>query len=252
MVLLTLLHEWLQCVEGGIMPVQYLQQLIAAAQTDDEAAYQCVLRLPPLYRDTTLFLLRLAWQFFLFQGRWRFNNDEEIFAKYCVIIVLPKRLFFDEHIHMDMVTRCVAALLRSVSVHGREPFLPEDPTVAAIENYKVLLYSGIRPALGEVTSYEYTVENVAALERTAEVMFAFGILPRTNTYGCSRHKLPVTAEHPLFLFRKENLVMAKTPLTRAYAPARMALGPFVDCLMCGSQRVSIDAVEVGAARAGEA
>ena len=197
MVLLTLLHEWLQCVEGGIMPVQYLQQLIAAAQTDDEAAYQCVLRLPPLYRDTTLFLLRLAWQFFLFQGRWRFNNDEEIFAKYCVIMVLPKRLFFDEHIHMDMVTRCVAALLRSVSVHGREPFLPEDPTVAAIENYKVLLYSGIRPALGEVTSYEYTVENVAALERTAEVMFAFGILPRTNTYGCSRHKLPVTAEHPL-------------------------------------------------------
>ena len=150
--LLTLLHEWLQCVEGGIMPVQYLQQLIAAAQTDDEAAYQCVLRLPPLYRDTTLFLLRLAWQFFLFQGRWRFNNDEEIFAKYCVIMVLPKRLFFDEHIHMDMVTRCVAALLRSVSVHGREPFLPEDPTVAAIENYKVLLYSGIRPALGEVTS----------------------------------------------------------------------------------------------------
>ena len=239
-------------MEGGIVPVHYLQQLITAAQEDDEAAYQCALGLPPLYRDTMLFLLRLAWQFFLFQGRWRFNNDEEKFAKYCVIMVLPKRLFFDEHIHMDTVTHCVAALLRSVSVHRREAFLPEDPTEATIENYKVLLYSGIRPILGEITAYEYTVENVATLERTAELMFTFGILPRTNTYGCSRHKLPVTDDHPLFLFRKENLVMAKTPLTRVYAPEHLALGPFVDCVLCGARRLTIDAIDVGEGGVSEA
>lgn len=246
--LLTLLHEWLQCVEGGILPVQYLQQLITASQEGDEAVYQRALSLPPSYRDTVLFLLRLAWQFFLFQGRWRFNNNEEMFAKYCVIMVLPKRLFFDEHINMEMVTRCVAALLRSVSVHRREAFLPEDPTEAAIEEYKVLLYSGIHPKLGNITPFDYTIENVLALERTAELLFIFGILPNTNTFGCSRHKLPVTVDRPLYLFRLENVVMAKTPLTRVYSPVRIAMGPFVDCLFCGSQRVSIEAVDVGAER----
>lgn len=224
--------------------MQYLQPLITASQKGDEAAYRCVLGLPPSYRDTVLFLLRLAWQFFLFQGRWRFNNNEEMFAKYCVIMVLPKRLFFDEHINMEMVTRCVAALLRSVCVHRREVFLPEDPTEAAIEEFKVLLYSGIHPTLGGVTPFDYTIENVLTLERTAELLFIFGILPNTNTFGCSRHKLPVAVDHPLYLFRQENVVMAKTPLTRVYSPTRIAMGPFVDCLLCGSQRVSIDEVDV--------
>ena len=59
---------------------------------------------------------------------------------------------------------------------------------------------GLRPVRMKeisVLHVHFLCGEVTALERTAEVMFAFGILPRTNTYGCSRHKLPVTAEHPL-------------------------------------------------------
>ena len=56
----------------------------------DEALYQYVLALPPLYRDTVLFTFRLAWQYYLFRGPWKYNHNEEQFASHCVIMALPK------------------------------------------------------------------------------------------------------------------------------------------------------------------
>ena len=126
-------------MEGGIVPAQFLHEMITLVdqQKGDEALYQFVLALPPLYRDTVLFTLRLAWQYFLFRGPWTYNHSEEQFASHCVIMALPKRLVFDEHINVDSLTKCVVGLLHAVALHKREEFLPEDPTVLEIEKYKV-------------------------------------------------------------------------------------------------------------------
>lgn len=228
------------------MPAQFLHEMITLVdqQKGDEALYQFVLALPPLYRDTVLFTLRLAWQYFLFRGPWTYNHSEEQFASHCVIMALPKRLVFDEHINVDSLTKCVVGLLHAVALHKREEFLPEDPTVLEIEKYKVLLFSGIRPVLSAEIAYEYTIENLHRLEQTAETMFTFGILPRVNTYGCSRHKLPVTDDRPVRIFRKTNAVMMKTAMTRAYVKGLMTLSPFVDSVICDARRVALEQIDV--------
>ena len=75
-------------------------------------------------------------------------------------------------------------------------------------------------------------------------MFTFGILPRVNTYGCSRHKLPVTDDRPVCIFRKTNAVMMKTAMTRAYVKGLMTLSPFVDSVICDARRVALEQIDV--------
>lgn len=227
-ILLALIRDWVRSVDGGLIPAEHVKNLQELVECeDDEAVYQAVLQLPLVLRSTILYLVRFIWQMTLFPKSVRRNPDSSLFF---YSSIYPTTMVIDSVGSSTQFCSIINALLRSVAVHERESFLPADPTAANIEQYKVLLFSHIPPLLSRRAPYSYTLSNLHTLEQTAERMFQYGLLPETNNFGCSTHRLPKVSEKPLSLFDTTTEYFIKTPETRVYSTGHLWLSPFLDSI----------------------
>jgi hypothetical protein len=234
----------MESIEGTILPDVYAFAGIKLSQEGtEEELYKLVLTFPPIYRDTLLYLIRTAWQYTLFPKSFRHPTPTpESFARMWVFAIYPKKAVLRSTNSLESYTHFIATLFTAVSMHERESFLPPDPTEPAIEEYKVLLYSGIQPSLKD--GYDYTIENLHCMESTAEDMFAFGVLPETNTFGCSPHRLPAAPSSPIQLFVPFTEYMLKTAETRVFRKGHLWLGPFLDCIFYETQPGDLRRIEL--------
>ena len=146
-----------------------------------------------------------------------------------ILSYLPvNHLSSDSHYQNETVVfQRISELLQSIAIRPRESFLPEDPLEDAIDQVKVLLYSGIPPIPTMKVHYEYTLENLHTLEETAFEMFQFGLLPEKNTYGYSVHSLPTPLVNKIPLFRPEGTFYAKMATSRVYVVTNVWISPFL-------------------------
>ena len=206
--------------------------------------------MPEPVRDTVLYLLRFAWTLSLVQKSVRNDCSDLPTAQHCVQLLLGKKSLFDGQGKDASYLRFVLGVLHCIAVRPREAFLPEDPTVEELERYKVLLYAGIPPLCREGPAYRYTLENLYRLESTAATMFQFGLLPESNTFGCSVHRLPKPPVGRLALFTPRDRVYVKCATTRVYKLGHFWIGPFLDRVLfsCGDgpvQSLPLSAITVG-------
>ena len=226
---MALLDDWVQSLEGGLIPEAFFSRMAQIPATGaDEYAYELVLEMPEPVRDTVLYLLRFAWTLSLVQKSVRNDCSDLPTAQRCVQLLLGKKSIFDGQGKDASYLRFVLGVLHCIAVRPREAFLPEDPTAEELERFKVLLYSGIAPLCREGPPYRYTLENLYRLESTAATMFQFELLPETNTFGCSVHRLPKPPVGRLALFLPRDRMYVKCATTRVYKLGHFWIGPFLD------------------------
>lgn len=225
-VLFTLLRDWVRSVKGGFIPPErHSEFLLLVECEEDEKLYQKVLELPLAVSSTLLYLVRFIWQLMLFPKSVNRNPDSSV----CFYSSLyPTSIVADALGNSSQLGAMIIVLLRAVAVHERESFLPPDPMESEIDQFKVLLFSHIAPMLNDKLPYQYTLSNLRTLEQTAETMFSYGLLPQTNCFGCSPHRLPRSPTDVLSLFDSSTNYYIKTPETKVYSVGHMWFSPFLD------------------------
>ena len=223
--LLALLHDWTTSLDH----TELIDFFFTTANT---SLYDSLLTLPPSLSHTTLYLLRFGLSLFTFHSQ---RMKDFSYAKLITVILstLPvSHLSSDGHYQNTAVlSQRIAELLQLIAIRPRESFLPEDPLEDAINQVKVLLYSGIPAVHTAKVHYEYTLENLHLLEQTAFKMFQFGLLPEKNTYGYSVHSLPSPLVNKIPLFRPEGMFYAKRVTSRVYAVTNVWISPFLGQLI---------------------
>lgn len=223
--LFALLKDWLSSLNGGLLPEDRYDEAMELAKEDkEEEVYQFVMKLPSFYRDTLLFFFRFVWMISLFKKSVTFDSSNFSFAQQYTFVIRGKK-FHEEAYTVTLISKFIACILRAIGVHPREDFLPEDPCELAMIDYAVLLHSHIPPSVDQIGGYEYTIENLATLEKTADIMFSFGILPEKNTFGCNSYKLPTIPSEPITLFYMSSEYLVKTAETVIYSLGNIWLGP---------------------------
>lgn len=225
-VLFTLLRDWVRSVKGGFIPPERRNEFILLVEREeDEKLYQKVLELPLAVSSTILYVVRFIWQLMLFPKSVNRNPDSSV----CFYSSLyPTSIVADALGNSSQLGAMIIVLLRAVAVHEREPFLPPDPMESEIDQFKVLLFSHIAPSPSKNLPYEYTLSALRTLEQTAENMFQYGLLPPTNCFGCSPHRLPRSPSAPIRLFDPSTSYFLKTPETKVYSVGHMWFSPFLD------------------------
>lgn len=225
-VLFTLLRDWVRSVKGGFIPPERRNEfLLLVEREEDEKLYQKVLELPLAVSSTILYVVRFIWQLMLFPKSVNRNPDSSV----CFYSSLyPTSIVADALGNSTQLGAMIIVLLRAVAVHEREPFLPPDPMESEIDQFKVLLFSHIAPSPSRNLPYEYTLSALHTLEQTAENMFQYGLLPLTNCFGCSPHRLPRSPSAPIRLFDPSTSYFLKTPETKVYSVGHMWFSPFLD------------------------
>ena len=225
-VLFTLLRDWVRSVKGGFIPPERRNEfLLLVEREEDEKLYQKVLELPLAVSSTILYVVRFIWQLMLFPKSVNRNPDSSV----CFYSSLyPTSIVADALGNSSQLGAMIIVLLRAVAVHEREPFLPPDPVESEIDQFKVLLFSHIAPSPSKNLPYEYTLSALRTLEQTAENMFQYGLLPPTNCFGCSPHRLPRSPSAPIRLFDPSTSYFLKTPETKVYSVGHMWFSPFLD------------------------
>lgn len=225
-VLFTLLRDWVRSVKGGFIPPEHRNEfLLLVEREEEEKLYQKVLELPLAVSSTILYVVRFIWQLMLFPKSVNRNPDSSV----CFYSSLyPTSIVADALGNSSQIGAMIIVLLRAVAVHEREPFLPPDPMESEIDQFKVLLFSHIAPSPSKNLPYEYTLSALRTLEQTAENMFQYGLLPQTNCFGCSPHRLPRSPSAPIRLFDPSTNYFIKTPETKVYSIGHMWFSPFLD------------------------
>lgn len=227
--LFALLKDWIQSLEGGLIPEQEYPRIMELTKTgSDEDLYNYVLLMEDTVRYSLLFLIRFIWECSLFRKSVSRDFSDLPTALSCAYLISPKQSLFDMHFNCELLVKFVQALLHAVGSRQREAFLPDDSTPWEIEKFKVLLYSGIPPICGESIGYRYSLGNLQTLEKVAYEMFQFGLLPETNTYGCSVHRLPKPPKTKLPLFIPTEPIYIKRATTRMYRLGMFWFSPFLD------------------------
>lgn len=223
--LFALLKDWLSSLNGGLLPEDRYDEAMELAKEDkEEEVYQFVMKLPSAYRDTLLFFFRFVWMLSLFKKSVTFDSSNYSFAQQYAFVIKGK-MFHEEAYTVTLISKFIACILRAIGVHPREDFLPEDQCELAMADYSVLLHSHIPPSVEHIGGYEYTLDNLVTLEKTADIMFSFGILPEKNTFGCSSYKLPSIPSEPITLFYKSSEYLVKTAETVVYSLGSIWLNP---------------------------
>ena len=238
--LFALLRDWIQSLEGGLIPEQEYPRIMELTKTgSDEDIYNYVLSMETTVRCSLLFLIRFIWNCSLFRKSVTGDFSDLPTALSCAYLMSPKQSLFDMHFNCELLVRFVQALLHAVGSRQREAFLPDDPTPR--EQFKVLLYSGIRPICGNVIGYSFSLRNLHRLETVAREMFHFGLLPQSNTYGCSVHRLPKPPKTKLPLFLPIESIYLKHATTRMYRLGKFWFSPFLDSALfsIGEKVISI-------------
>ena len=218
-------------MDDGLLPYDYLAQALQLIKQDKEAEmYDFLLNLPPVYRDTLLYLTRFVLLYTSFKKSITYDFSNYSFAKYYTFVFRSTK-YSNEPFVDELSRKLIACILRVVSVHARESFLPPDPTITALSEYRVLLFSHISPSPTAEGGYDYTIENVFTLEKTADMMFSYGILPEKNTFGCSYYRLPNVSETQLSLFYKLTECLIKTAETDIYSLGYLWISPSLSSLL---------------------
>ena len=232
LILFALLKDWIQSLEGGLIPEQEYPRIMELTKTgSDDDIYTYVLSMESTARCSLLYLIRFIWNCSLFRKSVTGDFSDLPTALSCAYLISPKQSLFYMHFNCELLVKFVQALLHAVGSRQREAFLPDDPTAREMEQFKVLLYSGIPPVCGELIGYTYSLENLHRLETVAREMFHFGLLPETNTYGCSVHRLPKPPKTKLPLFLPIESIYVKHATTRMYRLGKFWLSPFLDSAM---------------------
>ena len=229
--LFALLKDWLISLDDGLLPYDYLAQALQLIKQDKEAEmYDFLLNLPPVYRDTILYLARFVLAYISFKKSVTYDFTNYSFAKSYTFVFRSTKYSTEPFVN-ELSRQLIACILRVVSVHARESFLPPDPTINALSEYRVLLFSHIPPSPTAEGGYDYTIENVFTLEKTADMMFSYGILPEKNTFGCSYYRLPNVSETQLSLFYKSTECLIKTAETDIYSLGHLWISPSLSSLL---------------------
>lgn len=257
--LLALLQDWILSLDQA----QWIDQVFVYPSQNpsilltEETYYNHLLSLPAPLRDTLLYLLRFALNVTIFH---RAVNQDDLNSGLIAFIrdLLPtNRVGVPTHPHphhqhpSDSIVNSqnIARLLRTIAIHPRESFLPEDPMIEAIDKMKVLLYSGITPNWNPTDlPYTFTLQNLHHLEQTAFKMFQFGLLPERNTFGFSVHSLPDPLVEKIPLFRPEGTLYAKMVSSRVYVLTHVWIAPFLGQLFVAEENRPYVAIPITSIR----
>ena len=254
--LLAFLQDWVLSLDQSqwIDPVFVYPAQNPSILLTEETYYNHLLSLPAPLRDTLLYLLRFVLNVTIFH---RSVNQDDLNSD---LIAFIRDLLQSNHVgvpthphasHPDSATnsQSIAVLLRTIAIHPREAFLPEDPMIEAIDKMKVLLYSGITPNWHPTNlPYAFTLQNLHHLEQTAFKMFQFGLLPERNTFGFSIHSLPDPLVEKIPLFRPEGTLYAKMVSSRVYVLTHVWIAPFLGQLFVAEENRPCVAIPITSIR----